>query len=68
MIRLSLDRNQISDVCPIVNLTSLTCLHLKDNPIQDMAPLQKLLKHNQNLQVDIPAPVELKIQQPPANK
>ena len=66
-LSLDMSQNQISDVCPIENFTSLTRLHIKDNPIQNMEPLRKLLEQLPNLELDIPAPMELKIS-PPANR
>ena len=51
LIELDLQKNQLSNLTPLSNLTSLTGLNLGRNPISDLTPLSNLstlpLMHNQ---------------------
>lgn len=44
LTRLSLVRNQISDLSPIRNLSSLTSLNMEANPISDISPVSNLTR------------------------
>ena len=56
MTHLVLDQNQIRNISPIEDVTNLKHLAIKENPIQDKKPLQRLLKQFPNLELDIELP------------
>ena len=53
--QINADNNQISDVTPLENLTSLRHLEIGGNPIEDFAPLRRL-KENRSIFIDITIP------------
>lgn len=53
LTHLLLNSNQISDATALTELVNLKALYLTGNPILDKAPLQRLLKKNPNMRVDI---------------